>query len=69
MLDNDIFVTTQPVGWIFNIPGVMGCNGFPMTAFVASGYPSGVYYCRTASYSDKIEAVDFYKTMKMVLIK
>jgi len=35
----------------------------------ASGYPSGIYYCIIDSHTDKREAVDFNKTMKMVLIK
>jgi len=30
-LDNDIFVSDQPGGWDFNIPGINRCNGLPIT--------------------------------------
>ncbi len=29
---NDIFVSDQPGGWDFNVPGIYRCNGFPVTA-------------------------------------
>jgi hypothetical protein len=31
-LAQDIFVTTQPGGWNFNVPGLNRCNGLPVTA-------------------------------------
>jgi hypothetical protein len=44
-LDNDVFVTTQPGGWSFFIPGVARCNGFPVTACDVSGgsYDGTIY--------------------------
>jgi hypothetical protein len=30
-LDNDIFVSDQPGGWDYNIPGISRCNGLPIT--------------------------------------
>lgn len=30
-LDNDIFVTEQRGGWVFDIPGLNRCNGMPVT--------------------------------------
>jgi hypothetical protein len=30
-LDEDIFVSDQPGGWDYEIPGIMRCNGFPVT--------------------------------------
>lgn len=29
---NDIFVSSQPGGWDFNVPGIYRCNGLPITA-------------------------------------
>jgi type IX secretion system substrate protein len=36
-LDNDIFVTEQPGGWVFNIPGINRSNGMPITKCDLSG--------------------------------
>lgn len=30
-LNDDIFVADQPGGWDYSIPGIMRCNGFPIT--------------------------------------
>jgi len=38
-LDNDIYVTDQPGGWAFNIPGIYRCNGMPITVCDLSGGP------------------------------
>jgi hypothetical protein len=38
-LANDIFATTQPGGWNFNVPEIYRCNGFPVTACDLSGGP------------------------------
>lgn len=38
-LVKDIFATTQPGGWNFNVPGIFRCNGFPVTACDLSGGP------------------------------
>ena len=29
---NDIFISDQPGGWDFNVPGIFRCNGLPVTA-------------------------------------
>ncbi len=36
---SDIFVTSQPGGWDFNIPGIQRCNGMPITACDISNSP------------------------------
>ncbi|MFC2093318.1 T9SS type A sorting domain-containing protein [Bacteroidota bacterium] len=55
-LDNDIFVAAQPGGWTFNIPGVMRCNGFPVTACDISGGPyNGTIYI---NWSDQRNGTD-----------
>jgi hypothetical protein len=36
-LDEDIFVSEQPGGWAYNIPGISRCNGMPVTACDISG--------------------------------
>lgn len=30
-LDEDIFISDQPGGWDYNVPGIMRCNGLPVT--------------------------------------
>ena len=41
----DIFVTDQPGGWAFNIPGISRCNGMPITAsdISQSAYRGNIY--------------------------
>ncbi|MBC8487487.1 MAG: T9SS type A sorting domain-containing protein [Bacteroidetes bacterium] len=36
-LDEDIFVTDFPGGWAYSIPGIMRCNGLPITVCDLSG--------------------------------
>jgi subtilisin-like proprotein convertase family protein len=38
-LDSERVATTQPGGWTFSIPGVMRCNGFPVTCCDLSNGP------------------------------
>lgn len=38
-LDQDILVSDQPGGWDFSIPGIMRCNGLPITACDLSNGP------------------------------
>jgi hypothetical protein len=38
-LDNDIYVSDQPGGWDFDVPGIMRCNGLPVTACDLSNSP------------------------------
>ncbi|MEK6569987.1 MAG: T9SS type A sorting domain-containing protein, partial [Bacteroidota bacterium] len=35
----DIFVTSQPAGWDFDVPGISRCNGLPITVCDASNSP------------------------------
>ncbi|MCK4773525.1 MAG: glycosyl hydrolase, partial [Candidatus Krumholzibacteria bacterium] len=35
----DVIVTTQPGGWIIDIPGIFRCNGWPVTACDVSNSP------------------------------
>ena len=35
----DVYVTSQPGGWNFNVPGLQRCNGFPVTCCDLSGSP------------------------------
>ncbi len=41
----DVFVTSQPGGWDFGIPGIYRCNGMPVTACDAgtSAYSGNIY--------------------------
>ncbi len=41
----DIFVTNQPGGWDFNVPGIFRCNGLPITACDTShsAYRGNIY--------------------------
>ncbi|GAB4328519.1 MAG: hypothetical protein Kow00127_21120 [Bacteroidales bacterium] len=39
-LDEDIFVSDFPGGWDYNIPGIMRCNGLPITVCDLSGGPN-----------------------------
>ena len=38
-LDEDIFVADQPGGWDYDIPGIMRCNGLPVTCCDVSNSP------------------------------
>ena len=60
-LDNDIFVTPQPGGWAFNIPGVMRCNGFPVTACdVSGGLYNGTIYINWSDQSNGTDDTDIW---------
>ncbi|MBS1517089.1 MAG: T9SS type A sorting domain-containing protein [Bacteroidetes bacterium] len=44
-LDNDIFVTTQPTGWDYDIPGISRANGLPVTnCDISNGPNRGTIY-------------------------
>lgn len=38
-LPEEIFVSDQPGGWDYNVPGIMRCNGLPVTVCDISGGP------------------------------
>ncbi|MEO0584871.1 MAG: sialidase family protein [Bacteroidota bacterium] len=44
-LKNDILVADQPGGWEYNMPGIMRCNGLPVTACdISQGPHKGTIY-------------------------
>lgn len=52
----DIFVTDQPGGWDFSVPGISRCNGFPVTACDISDSPyQGTIYL---TWSDQRNGLD-----------
>ena len=55
-LENDIFVSELPGGWDFYVPGVMRCNGMPVTECDASGgqYTGNIYI----NWSDQRNGID-----------
>ncbi len=52
----DVFVTDQPGGWDFDIPGIFRCNGFPVTACDISNsiYRGNIYIM----WSDQRNGID-----------
>ena len=52
----DIFVTTQPGGWNFDVPGIYRCNGFPVTACdISNSLYRGTIYIM---WSDQRNGID-----------
>ncbi|RLD44246.1 MAG: glycosyl hydrolase [Bacteroidetes bacterium] len=55
-LDNDIFVSTIPGGWDYDVPGISRCNGLPITNCDISGGPyNGTIYI---NWSDQRNGTD-----------
>ena len=55
-LDDDIFVSALPGGWDFDIPGIMRCNGFPVTVCDTGNSPyRGTIYI---NWSDQRNGAD-----------
>ena len=55
-LDEDIVVTDQPEGWTISVPGIMRCNGMPITGIDRSG---GAHHGRIyVNWSDQRNGVD-----------
>ncbi|NOX84644.1 MAG: exo-alpha-sialidase, partial [Chlorobi bacterium] len=55
-LDDDIFVSNQPGGWDYNIPGINRCNGLPITCCDISDSPyNGTIY---VNWSDQRNGTD-----------
>ncbi len=58
---SDIFVTSQPGGWDFNIPGIYRCNGLPVTACDTSKSPfRGTIYVMWSSQNPKTGDTDVF---------
>jgi len=55
-LDNDIFVSTIPGGWDYDIPGISRCNGLPITdCDISGGTHDGTIYI---NWSDQRNGAD-----------
>ena len=62
-LDHDIFVTDFPGGWALSIPGIMRCNGMPVTNCDLSGGPHhGTIYINWADQRNGSNDTDIWLT-------
>lgn len=60
-LENDIFVSDFPGGWDIDIPGIMRCNGFPITVCDTSGGPNhGAIYINWADQRNGTDDTDVW---------
>lgn len=60
-LDNDIFISDQPGGWDFDVPGIMRCNGLPVTACDLSNSPHrGTVYVNWTDQRNGINDTDVW---------
>jgi len=57
----DIFVTSQPGGWAFDVSGVSRCNGMPVTACDVSNSPyRGTVYVMWSDQRNGVENTDVF---------
>jgi len=57
----DIFVTDQPGGWDFQIPGIYRCNGMPVTACDISNSPyRGTIYIMWSDQRNGVDDTDVF---------
>lgn len=60
-LDEDIFVTDFPGGWAYSIPGIMRCNGLPITVCDLSEGPNhGTIYINWSDQSNGTNDTDVW---------
>jgi len=60
-LDSDLFVSDIPGGWALTIPGIMRCNGMPITACDASDGPHcGTIYVNWSDQRNGISDTDVW---------
>ncbi|MFC1724456.1 T9SS type A sorting domain-containing protein [candidate division KSB1 bacterium] len=60
-LDNDVFVSHIPGGWVINIPGIYRCNGMPVTACDLSDGPyKGTIYINWADQKKGVNDTDIW---------
>jgi len=60
-LDEDIFVDEFPGGWDYSIPGIMRCNGLPVTVCDLSGGSNhGTIYINWSDQRNGIEDTDIW---------
>lgn len=58
---NDIFITAQPGGWGFDVPGIYRCNGLPVTACDISNSPyRGNIYVVWSDQRNGIDNTDIF---------
>ena len=58
---NDIFVTSQPGGWAFNIPGIYRANGLPVTACdVSNSAYRGTVYVLWSDQRNGLDNTDVF---------
>jgi len=58
---NDIFVTSQPGGWDFDIPGIYRANGMPVTACDVSNSPyRGTIYINWSDQRNGLDNTDIF---------
>lgn len=57
----DLFVTTQPGGWDFNVSGIYRCNGMPVTACDVSSSPyRGNIYIQWSDQRNGVDNTDIF---------
>ncbi|MCK4677664.1 MAG: exo-alpha-sialidase [Bacteroidales bacterium] len=62
-LDNDIFVSDMPGGWAINIPGIMRCNGMPVTSCdISGGSYHGTIYINWSDQRNGEDDTDIWLT-------
>ncbi len=62
-LDKDIIVCDQPGGWTYDIPGIMRCNGMPITCTDRSSSPnSGRIYINWSDQRNGTDDTDIWIT-------
>jgi hypothetical protein len=60
---SDIFVTDQPGGWAFDIPGISRCNGFPVTGCDVGNSPyQGTIYIVWSDQRNGLNNTDIFLT-------
>jgi len=60
-LKKEIFIVTQPQGWVIDIPGIYRCNGLPVTACDKSRSENkGTLYVNWADQRNGIEDTDIW---------
>ncbi|MEL6673475.1 MAG: sialidase family protein [Bacteroidota bacterium] len=60
-LDKDLIVSDQPGGWTITVPGIMRCNGMPVTACdISEGPHRGTIYVNWADQRNGAEDTDIW---------
>lgn len=60
-LNEEVFIASQPVGWVIDIPGIYRCNGLPVTACDLSNSPHrGTIYVNWADQRNGEDDTDIW---------